>query len=54
MEMSKYTNLLDKIIELSEEYRQFSTHTTFSEDVREYFSQMADTLEEIVEEEADE
>jgi hypothetical protein len=52
--MSKYTNLLDKIIELSEEYRNFSTHTIFSEDVREYFSQIADALEEIVEEESDE
>jgi hypothetical protein len=51
--MSKYTNLLDQIIELSEEYRQMSTHTTFSEEVREYFSQFADSLESIVEDEAD-
>jgi hypothetical protein len=52
--MSRYSNLLDKIVELSEEYRQFSTHPTFSEEVKEYFSQIADELESIVEEEAEE
>ena len=54
--MSKYTNLLDKIIELSEEYRNFSKSQTgvFSNEVKEYFSQIADELESIVEEEADE
>lgn len=51
--MSKYTNLLNQIVELSEEYRQMSTHIAFSEEVREYFSQFADSLESIVEDEAD-
>ena len=51
--MSKYTNLLDRIIEVSEEYRLFSNQVTFSEEVREYFSQIADELESIVEDEAD-
>jgi hypothetical protein len=54
--MSKYTNLLDKIIELSEEYRNFAKSQTgvFSKELQEYFSQFADELEGIVEEEADE
>jgi hypothetical protein len=51
--MSKYTNLLDRIIEVAEEYRHWSHDTTFSEEVREYFSQVADELESVVEDEAD-
>jgi len=51
--MSKYTDLLDRIIEMAEDYRQFSTNTTFSKQVREYLSQVADELESIVEDEAD-
>jgi len=53
--MSKYTDLLDKIIELSEEYRNFARSQTgvFSKEIQEYFSQFADDLEVIIEDEAD-
>jgi hypothetical protein len=52
--VSKYTNLLDRIIEVAEEYRHWSHDATFSEETQEYFSQVADELESIVEDEADE
>ena len=53
--MSKYTDLLDKIIDLSKEYRHHATFTDlFSKEVCECYHQLADDLEIIVEDEADE
>ena len=51
--MSKYTDLLDRIIEVAEEYRNLYKDESFSEEVRDQFSQIADELESIVEDEAD-
>jgi site-specific DNA-adenine methylase len=51
--MSKYTDLLDRVIEIAEEYRSLQNNKNFSEETREYFRQMADELESIVEDEAD-
>jgi hypothetical protein len=51
--MSKYTNLLDKIIEVAEEYRNLYKDKSFSEEIREQFYQIADELESIVEDESD-
>ena len=53
MKMSKYTNLLDKILQLVDQYREYEKSNLFSEEVQEYFSQIADDLESIVEEESD-
>jgi hypothetical protein len=53
MKMSKYTNLLDKIFQLAEQYRKYEKSSLFSEEVREYFSQIADDLELIIEEESE-
>ena len=51
--MSKYTDLLDRIIEVAEEYRNLYKNESFSEEVRDQFAQIADELESIVEDEAD-
>ena len=52
--MSKYTDLLDRIIELVDDYRGCAKSSVFSKEVQEYMSQVADTLETLVEDEADE
>lgn len=51
--MSKYTNLIDKLIDLAARYRKYANSEMFTESERIYFDDVAEAIENIIEEEAE-